>query len=508
MSYSGPPPTKQRKLNNGQSKPVTGQQQTHFMPPIVLPQIQHIPQLPTLGLGSFGGQGNQGGLIQGGLFSHGFTRQNTSQNPVAFHFGSGNSGFGGTSQHSAQTSQGSSGHGVTPSLFQFPNLQPNLQPTSNLHPTTNSNQLSPMVGTQSTGTMPPVQTPPKVKFRMDDAGKVHYWQTDNTQARSDHNDRYVEMSGSDFATFKNAGKRGSSNKMMDPSTGARYVYDKPSKQFYQYDKTAQNKRGVAVNQTLNAQLRQNKKSKQLVDRRRDDRTGGDLLPFDVGHYKSVPTGSKFDKLTGKKEPTGFKSNRDHVPSGESLKQRATTTSNGTKAYNEGLTIAIPDVAMHKPSSATYGGRQATKDKVDGGTPTQRKLVDKSHPAMAFHRDVTTMLDRTENKNLSVQNGAKHSYLDLSNQENRVRQLGAYRTLYRGNTRMNSSDPTRGVNPNDTAYDLSHTPGKLGKIGSFSYTKTTPPTATVTGGPPPTAPTQGSRTVGFFQSALKKTGKAT
>ncbi|WP_157236093.1 hypothetical protein [Chitiniphilus shinanonensis] len=349
--------------------------------------------------------------------------------------------------------------------------------------------------TQSTTpTLPASSSPPTVKFRMDDSGKVHYHAKDDTQARTDHAARYMEMNASDFALFKNAGKRNPSDKVMDPVSGDKYVFDSQQNKFFGYDKTKAGKRGAAVDATLNQELLGKQQDKQLVDRRREDRTksGQDTLkPFDVGHYNQAPDGSKFDVLSGKKEEAGFVSNRDHIPSGASLQLR-----DGQPAYNQGLTIAIPNEVMHRPSSATYGGRQTTKDTRDSDAPTARKRLDSDHSGLAFYRDTTTMLARTADTDFTQRSGAKHDYLDLTKPENRVRQVGAYRTLYRGNTRMHAADRDRGVNPGETGHTVSYAATSDGRLGSFSYSQAPSGSSG--------APTQGSLMAGHFQEQLRNT----
>ncbi|TJZ76319.1 hypothetical protein [Chitiniphilus eburneus] len=379
----------------------------------------------------------------------------------------------------------------------FPSIPSISQPTS---PTLSSPALTTPLTAQPTQSATPTlaasTSPPTVKFRLDDTGKVHYQAKDDTQARTDHAAHYMEMNASDFALFKNAGKRSPSNKVMDPVSGDKYVFDAQQNTFFGYDKSKAGKRGAEVDASLKQELLGKQQNKQLVDRRREDRTksGQDTLkPFDVGHYKQAPGGSRFDVLSGKKEEAGFVSNRDHIPSGASLQLR-----DGQSAYNQGLTIAIPNEVMHRPSSSTYGGRQTTKDTLDSNSPSARKSMDSDHSGLAFYRDTTTMLSRTADTDFTQQSGAKHDYLDLTKPENRVRQVGAYRTLYRGNTRMYAADQDRGVNPSETGHTVSHAGTSDGRLGAFTYTQA----ASGSGGSG--TPTQGSLMVGHFQEALRNT----
>jgi hypothetical protein len=228
-----------------------------------------------------------------------------------------------------------------------------------------------------------------------------------------------------------------------------------------------------------------------MDRSRADRTGTDLQPFDIGHYKRKPPGSKMDVLSGKNE--NFGANRDHVVSGESLKRRAQAAhQDETIAYDQGLTIAIPNDQMHKPHSPTFGGRQASKDKVDGVT-AKRAAHDATYPALAFHRDTTTMLERTRDKDHS----AVHADFDLSKPEKRIKQVGAYRNLFKASVKMHAADATRGFDPAEPARDVVHTPkaNQPLKIGTFSST----PSASGGG--------QGKKLAEALAQTLKATGRA-
>lgn len=300
--------------------------------------------------------------------------------------------------------------------------------------------------------------PPDVKFRLDERGKVHYHARDDAQTQQSA--AYKTLSAPDFVRFKNAGKRYSSNKFTDTTDMRNYVFN--GGQYYLHQKGGNPQGQLAPNQD---ELKQRFESGLVIKRSRDDRTGKALQPFDLGHYKKAPTGSRMDTLSGKSE--NFGANRDHVISGESLKRRAKKANkDANAAYNEGLTIAIPNGLMHRPHSATYGGRQGTKDTI--GTDTKPRVEhDTLKPAHGFYRDVKTMLDRTSGKNLG---GA----FDMQQQSNKLTQLGAYRKMFRANIAMNAADPTRGLNPGEVAHKVEHTPGKRkpANIGSFTSTEKT------------------------------------
>jgi hypothetical protein len=305
---------------------------------------------------------------------------------------------------------------------------------------------------QKTATVPP---PPDVKFRLDDRGKVHYHARDSDTTRQAST--YQTLSAPDFVKFKNAGKRYQSEKVTDSTTMQSYVVR--NGQFYEHQKGNDPQGALAANQP---DLKKRYDDDLFIKRSRTNRIGQTLEPFDLGHYKKAPPGSRMDSLTGKKE--NFKANRDHVVSGESLKRRAKKANKDAQAaYKEGLTIAIPNDLMHRPHSATYGGRQGSKDTIDGVT-KPRVEHDAEKPAHGFYRDVKTMLDRTTGKNLGGR-------FDMTDKANKLTQLGAYRKLFKANVKMNS-DTSRGINPAEPAYQVTHTPGakKPDNVGTFSSTK--------------------------------------
>lgn len=334
---------------------------------------------------------------------------------------------------------------------------------------------------------PPLPVIPPVRFRIGENGKIHYFKRDDAQTQQAHAASYMEMSAQDFSVFKGAGKRYGSNKITDPETMRSYVQHAGT--FYEFDKAAPNQRGAA------AADQQGLAGKQaaglLLDRSRANRIGGALQPFDVGHYKQAAPGSNMDALSGKAE--NFGANRDHVVSGESLKRRARAAhADATAAYNQGLTIAIPNNEMHKPHSPTFGGRQSSKDTV-GGAQGARAAQDAANPALAFHRDVTTMLERTRNQN----NGNVHAGLDLTQANNRITQIGAYRKLFKASAKMHAADPNRGFNPAAPAYDVVHTPkaNEPQKIGTFASVLS------------PGGGSQGKKLASSLSQSLRDTGRA-
>lgn len=488
------PPLKKRKVDSGGSLPLTGNLGGHS-------------GFPTMPFSSGMGPPPRFAPIQTPNFSFGTPQFNFTPIPTL-----------GQTKPSSQTTSGSpSGFipiqkPVTP-FFTFPTQQQSRQsqpqstpkpslflpsiPTQSqpIQPSTNQpSTFQPITTQQSNSTttqplQPSLPVVPTVRFRIGENGKVHYFKRDDSTAQQTHASSYVEMDAKDFTTFKNSGKRYGSSKITDPSSMQSYVMH--SGQFYEFDKTASNKRGKLA--TDQSGLLSKHQGGQLVDRSRTDRIGGALQPFDVGHYKQAPSGSKMDALSGKSETFG--ANRDHVVSGESLRRRAKAANqNDDHAYNQGLTIAIPNDEMHKLHSPTFGGRQKSKDKVDG---TQKHRVDHdaTQPALAFHRDTTMMLERTANQN----HGSVHSDLDLTQAKNRVRQVGAYRTLFKASTAMFAKDSNRGFDPTVTAFDLTHVPKSkpkdAGKIGTFTSVTST------------SGQSQGTRLAQSLTKNLKDTGKA-
>lgn len=304
---------------------------------------------------------------------------------------------------------------------------------------------------------PQIQQPPQVQFRIDERGKVRYHARDDSNTRA--SSTYVTMSPHDFAHYKNAGKRYKSEKWTDMTTMQSYVRDN-SGQFFMHQKGSDPKGQIAPNQN---ELNQRFSDGLMLDRSRKNRIGQSLEPFDLGHYKSKPNGSRMDVLSGKKE--NFKANRDHVVSGESLKRRAKNAGlNPNAAYKEGLTIAIPNDYMHKRHSPTFGGRQGSQDTVDGKK-APRVQHDTVEPGLAFHRDVTQMLDRTQGQNLGPR-------FDMSQSDNKMKQHGAYRKMFKESVKMNANDSSRGFNPSGSGFDLQHVlnPKKQANIGTFTSTK--------------------------------------
>ncbi len=365
---------------------------------------------------------------------------------------------------------------ILPQPLAQPLAQPQAQPLAQPQVQQNAPVAIPIA--------PPLPVIPPVRFRIGENGKIHYFKRDDVATQQAQAASYMEMSAQDFAVFKGAGKRYASNKITDPETMRSYVQHAGT--FYEFDKAAPNQRGaVAADQSG---LTGKQAAGLLLDRSRANRIGGALRPFDIGHYKQAAPGSNMDALSGKEE--NFGANRDHVVSGESLKRRARTAhADATAAYNQGLTIAIPNNEMHKPHSPTFGGRQSSKDTV-GGAQIARAAQDAAHPALAFHRDVTTMLERTRNQDY----GAVHPGLDLTQADNRITQVGAYRKLFKASAKMYAADANRGFNPAAPAYDVVHTP-KGQKIGTFASVLS------------PGGGSQGKKLAGSLSQSLRDTGRA-
>jgi hypothetical protein len=215
--------------------------------------------------------------------------------------------------------------------------------------------------------------------------------------------------------------------------------------------------GTSSHQALLNKLKANK----LIDRRRDNQPEDTLREFDVGPYEtSVTSPAQPLKVYRPLPPThGGGLERDHVPSSKSLKSRNPA---GPKlAARQGMTIAISKDS-HKKHSPTHGrARQDTEDLILGQpNPIKRKDYDSAHPASAFSRDADFMLNRTSND---------------PNPTHRLTQMGAYRTLFRLNTRVRAAampDTTpggAGINPYAPAMIATHVPGPdADDFGSFTY----------------------------------------
>ena len=289
--------------------------------------------------------------------------------------------------------------------------------------------------------------PKNVLFAIRENGKIEYL-PNTAPNRVQHAGKFLEMDPANFAIFKNGGKRSESAKVVDPVTLTKYHYD--GKHFHEWDKSLLSGKGKLLsNKPTFGQIKSEQdllaeklKNGELVDRRRDDRTSENLSPFDVGPYKTNVTMEResdstlsrtFPKLSGIDAWTSdsMETNRDHVPSGESLNQRG-----GTGAYDRGFTIAIPNYLMHQPFSPTFGSdNSVTKgmdDELPDGSKQKRVLFDSENPSAAFHKDTSYMLDKTSEQDYS----ANHAHLDLTKPRNRARQVGAYRHLYRRNVRLN------------------------------------------------------------------------
>lgn len=358
--------------------------------------------------------------------------------------------------------------------------------------------------------------PKNVLFGIQESGKIEYLANTGPN-RQQYAGKFLEAAPEDFATFKNAGKRTGSPKVQDPVSLARYAYDEPGQQFYDWDSSKTDRRGKAIDATpgqsnapsANQQLLDRLAKGELVDRRRRDRTGEGLLPFDVGPYKKHLTLPKqsdpkltrtYQKLSGIDawSPHGPDVNRDHVPSGESLNQRG-----DADAYDQGLTIAIPNREFHQTFSPTFGSPNSPSVKPQdesGGTAVRRVDFDRDNPAAAAYRDTRFQLDSTEDNDYSTSTTgpASHPHLDLTSPANRLRQIGGYRKLNRLNTKIHRArGAKRGIDASSVAVDFKHTARKKPKksqVGTFKYSKQT-------------GKTQGELFKELFESHLIKTKRA-
>jgi Domain of unknown function (DUF4157) len=369
-----------------------------------------------------------------------------------------------------------------------------FQDSGTTHPTNGARLLSSTAPQVNAPQQPVLQQPgnafsydPKnVLFNFDENGKVIYL-GNTAQNRLNNVGKYYEAKPEDFATFKSSGKRTASPKVLDPVSLKRYAYDETGKQFYEWDRKKSNRRGQAIDTTQgllgapspNDELVDRLTKGELVDRRRDDRTKSDLLPFDVGPYKNqltLPSESHPSESVTYQSLTGINAwqngnlvNRDHVPSGESLNQRGDSS-----AYNQGVTITIPNPEFHVPFSPTYGtDNSLSKGALDeyGGSQIRRLLFDKDNPQAAAYRDTKFQFDSTENQDFS---SSGHSHLDLTQPENRLRQIGAYRKLNRLNAKLNKKyGARRGFDPSSKAIDFKAEKRKKKsnkrRVGYFKYT---------------------------------------
>jgi hypothetical protein len=321
---------------------------------------------------------------------------------------------------------------------------------------------------------PQPHTPPRVQVRLDERQKFHQYNRDTPAARQQHKNDYFEMDAQQFATLKNGGKRTGSNKAWDPATGKNYAYDKQSGQFFEFDKTKPGNQGAPVNPQQNAALKQSMADGSLVDRSREDRNAlqQPVRPGDVGPYnqnlrvRPNDPSSELRHVSG--TPANWNTNRDHVPSGESLNRRnqqpGQPANGATPAYREGVTVAIPDDRAHKAHSLTYGSRQNYRDTdPTGAQNTTRVNHDAAHPASAFHRDTNHLLDSTQNQNLynpAKDNSAHQPRLDMTQPGSRLSQIGSYRYAGNLNAKLNQNHgPGRGYDPTVPAesYQPSSTP---------------------------------------------------
>ncbi|WP_225413235.1 hypothetical protein [Stigmatella hybrida] len=326
-------------------------------------------------------------------------------------------------------------------------------------------------------------TPPRVQVRLDERHKFHQQTLDSPNTRTQHKNDYFEMDAAQFATLKNGGKRTGSNKAWDPATGKNYAYDKQSGQFFEFDKTKPGNKGAPLDPQQNAALKQSLDNGTLVDRSRPDRnsTSEPVRPGDVGPYEKNlrvrpnDPSSELKHVSG--TPADWNTNRDHVPSGESLNKRNRLPGQAadakTDAYKEGVTVAIPDDRAHKAHSLTYGSRQKYKDADPTGNRTTTRVDhDASHPASAFHRDSHHLLNTTQNQNLfnPGKDAATHqNRLDMTQPDSRLGLIGSYRYAGSVNTKINQNiGPGRGYDPSAPAE--SFTPSATAPGAKRKYDK--------------------------------------
>ena len=299
-----------------------------------------------------------------------------------------------------------------------------------------------------------------VWVKIDGSRVQHNWT--RTQAQGPPADGYVWMDDAEFVEFKNAGKRTASNKWTHRDTGANY-YSADGAAFFT---------DAAMTTAAPAAIT----AADLVDRRRPNRTAAALNQFDVLPYNQA---QGFD---------GPNMQRDHVPSGQSLR-RAAGAAGADAAYAGGHTIAIPTL-HHRAFSPTYGGRNNKNDQVvePGVAPAaiNRSQFDSQHPGTALHRDANTMLTRTDG---------------IFAGNPRLQQVGGYRYLYKRNVasgritapEVGYTTPDDGLQPGAATYTNSGAPvmptidtmlmGHLaGGVGRAI--QNAPPPGPAPGGPPP------------------------
>ncbi|MDC0714785.1 hypothetical protein POL68_40425 [Stigmatella sp. ncwal1] len=337
--------------------------------------------------------------------------------------------------------------------------------------------------TSGGASVPTTNTPPRVQVRLDERQKFHQQTLDTPNTRLQHKNDYFEMDANQFVTLKNGGKRTGSNKAWDPASGKNYAYDKQSGQFFEFDKTQPGNKGAPVSAQQNAALKQSMTDGKLLDRSREDRnsTSTPVRPGDVGPYEKNVRVNPNDPNSELKHVSGTKAdwntNRDHVPSGESLNKRNRLPGQAadakTDAYKEGVTVAIPDDRAHKSHSLTYGSRQGYKDADPSGNRTSTRVDhDAAHPASAFHRDSNHLLNSTQGKDLynpAKDAGTHQPRLDMNQSDSRLGLIGSYRYAGSVNSKLNQNiGPGRGYDPSAPAE--SYTPSSTAPGSKRKYDK--------------------------------------
>lgn len=288
---------------------------------------------------------------------------------------------------------------------------------------------------------------PNVTFRIGADGKVRYHALENDKDRKKYKGHYIAMTPEKFAVLKNAGKRWDSEKVTDVASMKNYT-----------------------KATAPANV-------PLVDRTRTDRTGEPLATFDNSPHAEPIT---INNRRHDKAKVAGSYDRDHRPS-----NAAQNDEYGARTGRKGWTVAMPHTEMHIPLTTTYGGNQDTLDTDVNGQRAERKKLDAKHLSRAFYKDTFYVLDASKGEDYStVQSRDKKSTtqvpeLNLKNDVNRIRQIGADRTAFRKNVQMFAESKgkprRRGIDPNAPGHLYSYSgPAKTNdgkpKIGSFTYTK--------------------------------------
>ncbi len=265
-------------------------------------------------------------------------------------------------------------------------------------------------------------------------GKVHTKGTANAPQPGDNEWKW--MDDDKFVTWKNAGKRKGRDKWKDKNTGKSYVLEN-NKWVHKY--LDQNR--VLQTEDAPAQADWLDISRNDWSRTDKDQNGDPVNPvrkFDVGTY------TELQAVQGKKDAM----EHDHIPSAKSRyiheKIPEADQKQSHDVYKNSLAIEIPE-KYHENISPTYGGKNRKTDRDSANKDTKRSAYDADNPQAAFYRDTKTMLDKTK----GTESG-----------NDRVKQLGAYRYLYKQSTKpaQNGSRPQI-IDPNSQAIGFNGDPLK-------------------------------------------------